>query len=106
MSVSQNNGDRVSRFSTELSFTTDAETVQSVIDRRIGLGGRCASHPDRADSFARVRDDGVYKNSFGVTGNTVPFSLAQTPAITVPVDDVDDISAAHNLWHRSSKTTS
>ncbi len=34
---------------------------------------------------------GVYKKSLGVTGNTVPFSLAQTPAVTVPVDDVDGI---------------
>ena len=26
-----------------------------------------------------------------MTGNTVPFSFAQTPAVTVPVDDVDGV---------------
>ncbi len=34
---------------------------------------------------------GVYKDSLGLTGNTVPFSFAQTPAVTVPVDDVDGV---------------
>jgi len=34
---------------------------------------------------------GVYKNSLGMTGNTVPFSFAQTPAVTVPVDTVDGV---------------
>ena len=32
---------------------------------------------------------GVYKDSLGMTGNTVPFSFARTPAVTLPVDDVD-----------------
>jgi Asp-tRNA(Asn)/Glu-tRNA(Gln) amidotransferase A subunit family amidase len=34
---------------------------------------------------------GVYKKSLGMTGNTVPFSFAQTPAVTVPVDTVDGV---------------
>ena len=34
---------------------------------------------------------GVYRDSLGMTGNTVPFSFAQTPAVTVPVDDVDGV---------------
>lgn len=34
---------------------------------------------------------GVYKDSLGMTGNTVPFSFAQTPAVTVPVDEVDGV---------------
>lgn len=34
---------------------------------------------------------GVYKDSLGMTGNTVPFSFAQTPAVTLPVDDVDGV---------------
>ena len=34
---------------------------------------------------------GVYKDSLSLTGNTVPFSFAQTPAVTVPVDEVDGV---------------
>jgi aspartyl-tRNA(Asn)/glutamyl-tRNA(Gln) amidotransferase subunit A len=34
---------------------------------------------------------GVYKDSLGMTGNTVPFSFAGTPAVTVPVGDVDGV---------------
>jgi aspartyl-tRNA(Asn)/glutamyl-tRNA(Gln) amidotransferase subunit A len=34
---------------------------------------------------------GVYKDSLGMTGNTVPFSFAQTPAVTLPVDDADGV---------------
>lgn len=34
---------------------------------------------------------GVYKDSLGMTGNTVPFSFAQTPAVTVPVDNVGGV---------------
>lgn len=40
---------------------------------------------------------GVYKDSLGMTGNTVPFSFAQTPAVTVPVDDVEGVPVSTQL---------
>ena len=40
---------------------------------------------------------GVYRDSLGMTGNTVPFSFAGTPAVTVPVDDVDGVPVSAQI---------
>lgn len=40
---------------------------------------------------------GVYKDSLGMTGNTVPFSFAQTPAVTVPVGVVDGVPVSAQI---------